>query len=143
MATPTADNAAATVKRWQRNAEAPTSHTAVLGLRMLAGEWTSSADAIEGGASGGLVTQVCTVLRAAGYTVQEQARGGNGKAFRIKPTRGQAKAVRREQAGTSHPQLGAVLTVRALALDEGGALVVHLSNGNGSAWLAQITGHVE
>lgn len=129
------------VARWQ--AEPDRSVTAQLGVRMLAGEWTTAADAAELGGSTALMGTVVKALKNAGYTVDVASAGGNAKRYRVKPTRGRAKRVGVEHAGTSHPQLGAVLTVRALALDEAGQLVVQLSNGNGSGWLAQITGHVE
>jgi hypothetical protein len=139
--------APATVARWQ--AQPDSGPSAVLGTRMLAGEWTSARDAEALGVSQSMANQVRATLVAAGYTLETRPRpeGGNGKEHRVKavpgPKRGaRSKAVRAEQAGATHPQLGATLTVRALALDERGGLVVHLSNGHGAAWTAQITGHV-
>jgi hypothetical protein len=137
--------AAQTVARWQ--AQPDRGPTAVLGARMLAGEWVGSADAIALGSSGTVANQVRTTLKAAGYKLESQSAGPAGrKAYRVKPG-GPAKQQRRpvatEAEGTTYPALGAHLTVRALALDEGGNLVVHLSNGTGAAWAARLTGHVE
>ena len=145
-----------TVDYWRKN---PDSASATLGLRMLAGEWTQ-VDDVPAGKSVSLLGQAVGVLRAAGYDVEQQRAptgGGNRKAFRVRqvgerrrmgvlgPPRGRMPSapVVVENAGTTHPQLGAKLTVRALALDERGGLVVHLSNGHGGAWTARITGHVD
>jgi hypothetical protein len=154
-----AKNPAATVEYWNKN---PDSVVAVLGLRMLAGEWTQ-ADDVPAGRSKSLLGQTVGVLRAAGYdveTMRAPTGGGNRRAFRVRqvgerktgaragllgPPRGRVASapVAVENAGTTHPQLGAKLTVRALALDDRGHLVVHLSNGHGAAWAARITGHVD
>lgn len=142
---PNAHNQAAqTVARWQ--AQPDRGPTAVLGARMLAGEWVGSADAVALGAAQTVANQVRTTLKAAGYKLESQSAGPAGrKAYRVKaarkaPTR---RHVAAEAEGTTYPALGAHLTVRALALDEGGNLVVHLSNGTGAAWAAHLTGHVE
>jgi hypothetical protein len=134
----TKNDAARTVELWQENPER--SITAALGVRMLAGDWVTSEDAVELGGSPTLVTQAHQTLTAAGYSVEVGNRGGNARQYRVKAARRKAR-VEREDAGVTHPQLGAVLTVRALALDERGNLIVHLSNGN-KAWAATITGHV-
>ena len=151
-----AKNPADTVEYWKKF---PNSAAAGLGLRMLSGEWTQ-VDDVPAGKSKSLLGQTVAVLRASGYDVEQQPAstgGGNRRAFRVRqvgerrrtgllgPPRGRvARApVAVENAGTTHPQLGATLTVRALALDERGGLVVHLSNGHGGAWTARITGHVD
>jgi hypothetical protein len=116
---------------------------------MLAGQWVSTEDARAIGAAPTIVTQVHQRLTAAGYAVEvgtrEDAASRNAKQYRVKAGRRapaqRSTRVAREDAGVTHPQLGATLTVRALALDERGALTVHLSNGH-HAWTATITGHV-
>jgi len=151
-----AKNPADTVEHWHKY---PESAAATLGLRMLAGEWTQ-VDDVPDGKSGSLLGQTVGILRAAGYDV-EQMRASTGhanrKAFRVRqvgerrrmgvlgPPRGRVAStpVAVEDAGKTHPGLGAKLTVRALALDDRGQLVVHLSNGHGAAWVARITGHVD
>ena len=143
----TKEHAAATVRRWQKK---PTgSNTARLGTAMLAGQWTSAKDAVGLGASGSIAGQARMVLVAAGYELETQPTGPYGvKGYRVAGRDGRGLKARRtaavatEAAGTTHPALGAHLTVRALALDADGQLVVHLSNGNGSAWTAHLTGHV-
>ena len=129
-----------TIERWRDQPDG--SATAVLGLRMLAGEWITSADATELGASTSLVGSVCKQLRKAGYTVAAKSAGGNARAFRV-AAKGARRKTTAEAEGVTYPALGAHLTVRALALDDGGNLVVQLSNGTGAAWTARITGHVE
>ena len=154
------DKAAAkrSVARW---AEAATSGTAILGARLMLGETLTAADAKRLGIIGGNIGHAVTTLELAGFTVERKPLAGsaNAKSYRVSkapadapevkpppatPTAPARRAsVKHEAAGATHPQLGAKLTVRALALDERGKLVVQLSNGSGSAWLAQITGHVE
>jgi hypothetical protein len=134
-------DAEATVRRWQENPER--SNSAIIGGRILSGEWTTAEwVGAEVGVSHSMLSQVVTTLRAAGFKVEEKRTGtGNAKQYRVRTAKRRAK-VDAEHAGITHPQLGAVLTVRALALDEGGNLVVHLTNGH-AAWTAAITGHVE
>jgi hypothetical protein len=97
------------------------------------------------GVSGSILGQVISVLRQAGYKIERDHMGGGRFRFRVKtghtPAARRSTRVAREDAGVTHPQLGATLTVRALALDERGDLTVHLSNGH-HAWTATITGHV-
>jgi hypothetical protein len=139
MSTKRNADAEATVARWRTDPER--SNVAMVGARILSGEWTTAAWVVnEVGAAASTLSQVAATLRAAGYKVETQSAGGNAKAYRVKAAKRRA-TVTAEHAGITHPQLGAVLTVRALALDEGGNLVVHLSNGS-HAWTAAITGHV-
>jgi hypothetical protein len=141
MGNQTHESAAATVERWQR--KPGTSTASVFGSRMLRGEWVTAAELEESGASASNLSQITKTLKTAGYKVEHETMPGTNGAmrFRVKAKAARKAAVEREDAGVTHPQLGAVLTVRALALDERGELVVHLSNGK-AAWTATITGHV-
>jgi len=128
----------ATIAYWERH---PESFAARTYARMVAGEWVTSADAVAEGINGSNVSQVVAVLHKAGLPVETKSAGySNAKTYRLRPRRG--TRVDREVQGVTHPALGAVLTVRALALDAAGDLTVHLSNGNGAGWVATITGHV-
>ena len=137
--------------------------TGILGARLMLGETLTATDARALGIIGGNLGHAARTLELAGWKIERADIGGNAKSFRVSkapadapavtpppaqpantPNRsgGTRRNVRAEQAGETHPALGAKLTVRALALDERGRLVVHLSNGTGAAWQAMITGHV-
>jgi hypothetical protein len=145
--------ATATVKRWRADPER--SGAARIGTRLLAGEQVGQSGAADAGVSPGMVGNVVRTLQTAGFTVEAE-RAGNAKLWRVtaepggrrargaavEPPSGRSRKVRGEVAGVTHPPLGATLLVRALALDERGDLLVHLSNGAG-AWSARIVGHVE
>lgn len=139
--------AAATVVRWQQSGAKTV--TAKLGRRMLKGDWTSRDDALKLGGSIALLSQVCMKLRQAGYEV-EGAPVGDGAHQRLMQYRVAGKAqgppaksevVKREVKGLTHPELGSVLTVRALAMTDDGELAMQLSNGT-QMWSATITGHL-
>jgi hypothetical protein len=126
------------VENWR--AKPDRSVTSQIGSSLLNGEWLTSHDVDEqwGGASNSMLAQVVSTLRLAGEHVVERDAGPNGlHAYSVSSS----QLVQRESAGVTHPQLGAVLTVRALVLDESGDLIVSLSNGS-QAWSAKITGHV-
>lgn len=160
MAPMTKANARRQIGKWATEA---TSGTAILGARLMLGDTLTAADAVAVGVIGGNLGHAARTLELAGWKIERADIGGNAKSFRVSkapadaptvtpppaqpantPNRsgGTRRNVRAEQAGETHPALGAKLTVRALALDERGRLVVHLSNGTGAAWQAMITGHV-
>ena len=132
--------AAMTVRRWQQGAE---SHTADMGRRMLAGEWIGR-DEVEPGAAT-MLSQVVAKLRLAGFKVAERRTPGATdsrlKQWQVNPDLHAPVRVEREAAGLTHPELGAVLTVRALAMTDDGELAMTLSNGSQS-WSAVITAHL-
>lgn len=128
-----------TVELWL--ADPNRSQTASFGANMLRGEWLSSEDAEAIGSSGAVLGQVRRTLREAGYKLIERPAGPSGlKAYTVRQPRGTSKQVTHERAGDTHPQLGATLTVSALALVDG-ELVMSLSNGTG-AWMVKVTGQV-
>jgi hypothetical protein len=96
------------------------------------------------------LSQVAMVFKTANYDViLERVTGGTGKQYRLNEPSGpkshnisRRQPVRREVAGLTHPGIGDVLTVRALLMEDDGALTMQLSNGHG-AWLVQVTGHVD
>jgi hypothetical protein len=144
-------SAAAAVKRWRADPER--SGAARIGTRLLAGEVVGASGADDAGVSPGMVGQVVRTLQTAGFTVEAERRGnaklwhvtaepGGRRVSATSSPSGRTRKVRGEVAGITHPPLGAKLLVRALALDERGNLLVHLSNGAG-AWSARIVGHVE
>jgi isoaspartyl peptidase/L-asparaginase-like protein (Ntn-hydrolase superfamily) len=139
--TPSKALAARTVAKWQAKPEATMASR--LGSAIMAGEWTDVHSARAIGAKSSNLNQVVDVLRAAGIALATQNRSHGAKAYRAKAARGAStkRTVVAEQAGLTHPHLGAVLTVRALALDEDGELVMQVSNGTGG-WLVKVTGHV-
>jgi hypothetical protein len=140
VAAPRKDDAA-TVAKWLATPEDERGATAALGARMVAGEWTGPTEADALGVSHSMTTQAAKRLEAAGYRVErKRGLGSRVKAGRAKAA-SKAAPVRAEVAGVTHPPLGATLTVRALAFDAEGQLVMSLSNGTG-AWTARITGHV-
>jgi hypothetical protein len=111
--------------------------SARLGARMLSGQWTTRADA--GGAKT-LLTQTVNTLRMAGYDVEKEHVGNMVYRYRVAPahaTAGSSRTARPERA----PALGAVLTVRALAMADDGSLTMHLTNGSG-AWAVTVDGYV-
>lgn len=144
----TQEQAARVVKKWRANPEAGASST--IGARMLRGTWVVAAEVAEElGCAPSVANQVRATLEAAGYAIErEQIGGTNGYRYRVPkgggPRRPRAveRAVAHEEAGHTHPQLGAVLTVRALVMDERGRLVMQLSNGHAS-WAAEVVGHTE
>jgi hypothetical protein len=142
MAGPQRD-AAGTVERWQAGGPGSNSKTAAIGNRMLAGEWIGAPEIADMDCSPAMLHQTRSILMDAGYQIDRQPMpGSNGFRYRVTGSPGQAPPVAAESEGAAVPPLGARLTVRALSLDERGRLVVHLSNGQGGAWTAQITGHV-
>lgn len=90
------------------------------------------------GASNSIFAQTVNLVRDAGFSLDEEPRPYGGTAYRVRT----GPPITTTRPGTAHPELGAVLTVRALALSADG-LVVQLSAGNGSGWTAVITGYVE
>lgn len=146
MAGPQRD-AAGTVERWQAGGPGSNSKTAALGNRMMAGEWIGAPESAAMDCSPAMLHQTRAILMDAGYEIERQPMpGSNGYRYRVKGSPGRAALVApvaaEGEGGAAVPPLGARLTVRALSLDERGRLVVHLSNGQGGAWTAQITGHV-
>jgi hypothetical protein len=131
--------AVATADKWRANPDA--SATATLGAALLRGQWTTRDDAEALGVATSIVGQVVATLRAAGYDVESKPAGPSGlKAFRV----GGTPATTNGHAPTAtHPPVGAKVVVKAVAMGARGALVVHLSDGNGNAWAATITGYVE
>jgi hypothetical protein len=139
--THTQAQAAKVIAKWQ--ADPTASMAAQLGAAIMAGEWTGTDEARAIGAHSSNLNQVVAVLRAAGIALAMQKRAYGAKAYRAKTTGGPGTRTKvvAEHAGLTHPHLGAVLTVRALALDEDGELVMQVSNGTGG-WLVKVTGHV-
>ena len=142
---PTTDKrkAAATVDKWRANPSA--SGTAAIGAAMLGGQWTTADDAAALGISTSIVGQVVAKLRTAGYDIATQPAGPSGLlAYRVA---GSEAASTNGNGGhgptATHPPVGAKVVVKAVAMGARGALVVHLSDGNGNAWAATITGYVE
>lgn len=131
--------AAMTVRKWQQGAE---SKSADIGRRMLAGEWIGRGD-VDSATEATLLSQVAQKLRLAGFKIAERrtpdATDSRLKQWRVSPDA--PVKVERETAGLTHPELGAVLTVRALAMTDDGELAMTLSNGSQS-WSAVITAHL-
>ena len=124
--------AAATVARWKAGAD---SHTADLARRMFAGEWIGRDEVVAEGASGAILGQIRKTLRNAGIKVEERrtpgATDGRLRQYRVTNATPAAKrTVKREPGGGLHPELGSVLTVRALGLTDHGELSMQLANGS-------------
>jgi hypothetical protein len=131
--------ASALAELWRANPDK--SNMATLGAAMLGGKWTGRHDAEALGVSTSVVGQAVAKLRTAGYNVETQPAGPNGlTAYRVG---GEAATSNGHGPTPTHPPVGAKVTVRAVALGARGALVVHLSDGNGNAWAATITGYVD
>ena len=141
--------ARATADKWRNNPNGGA--TAALGAAILGGQWTSRNDAEAAGVATSVVGQVVAQLRTAGYDVETKVDGPYGlKAYRVATAEAAStKGVRRTDIDDgrhdptpTHPPVGAKVVVKAVALGARGALVVHLSDGNGNAWAATITGYV-
>jgi hypothetical protein len=117
-------------ERWRREPER--SKSARLGAAMLAGQWTTRADA---GGANTLLSQTVNTLRVAGYDVEKEHIGNNQYRYRVAGSSRPARPPERA------PALGAVLTVRALAMADDGSLTMHLTNGAG-AWAVTVDGYV-
>lgn len=156
----TAEQANATIEKWL--ADPDPKPAAVLGIRMIQGEWISAKDAEAVGVSGAYLSQVRETLAIANYDVQAKKIGGNARTYRVRQKgerrngasvmgperpphlqRGKTPPplVHTETVGESYPVLGSTLIVRALALTDDG-LRVQLSDGNGHAWWASVNSHV-
>jgi hypothetical protein len=107
---------------------------------MLAGRWTSREDA---GGGKTLLSQTVSTLRLAGYRVEKEHLGNMVYHYRVADVAtahapaSSSRTARPERA----PALGAVLTVRALAMADDGSLTMHLTNGSG-AWAVTVDGYV-
>jgi hypothetical protein len=146
------------------------SHSATLARQLASGEWLTpewQASCMVGADINkrALLSYVVGSFRAAGYHVQmERAsshpsakqyriRGGLHRSARatlsdedaLEKVRSLPEVVKRSPAAvvaSEYPRLGHALSVRALALTDDGVLI-HLSDGDGGAWQALITGYVE
>jgi hypothetical protein len=133
-------------KGWLADPDA--SMTATLGARMLRGEWVSTDDGAAVGAGATVVGQAVAALRRAGYDVEEdQPFGNRRKTYRVRPgsepsANGHSIVGPVGASEMIHPPVGSKVTVRAVAMGARGALEVHLSDGNGHAWTATVTGYV-
>ena len=127
-----------TVELWL--ADPNRSLTATMGAGMLRGQWLSSVDAEELGSSGAVLGQVRRTLKEMATSCSSATPGPADDGLHRQATPQGLKTVTREQAGDTHPHLGATLTVQALALVDG-ELVMSLSNGTGS-WMVKVTGQV-
>ena len=145
-----------TINGWMDPANMSTS--AQLGRQLALGDWlTPEWMRTTMGANlntRGLLSQVTNMFRVAGFHVEKRPDPGHplAKQYRIRggsprpePTLDVVQPESVPSAGISqqYPVLGASLTVRALALTDDGGVLLHLSDGEGGAWQAQITGWVE
>ena len=138
---------AADPSSWLENPDG--SKSAAIGARMMRGEWTTGQDVVAMGANQSMAHQVRGRLKKAGYRLESKSAGPAGlKAYRVRPGKvahengaGRDRVAHPGAAAETYPSLGATLVVRALAMTDAG-VVVHLSDGNGGAWSAAITGHV-
>jgi hypothetical protein len=106
---------------------------------MLSGQWTTREDA--GGAKT-LLSQTVSTLRLAGYRVEKEHVGNSVYRYRVADVAPHAPASSSRTARPERaPALGAVLTVRALAMADDGSLTMHLTNGSG-AWAVTVDGYV-
>lgn len=136
------DSATKRIALWEKKGP-EASFPAWLAHALVSGQSVSVIDADDDGKSRSMVSMVVTTFRAAGYDISRELHDGiphysvgHGPVVKAKGR------VPDDAFAATHPSLGAVLTVRALSLDDDGELVAHLSNGNGSSWVATITGHV-
>lgn len=130
------------VAMWRENPER--SLTAVLGLRMIDGEWVGPSALEEEGANKSGFTPIIKTLRGAGYALEDrvpEAGPGNAREYRVAASKARRTTVRNEQRGVTHPEVGSMLRVRAVIAEDDGRLLVHLTNGTG-AWTVQIMAQV-
>lgn len=114
--------------------------TAKVGRKFLAGQWVTRDDVLAVDMNTSNLTQIVNRLREAGYVVEEeQVNGSNAKRWRVVDNSAPVP-VKREVHGHTHPDLGSVLTVRALVMNDDGELAMSLSNGARN-WTVVITGH--
>ena len=135
------------VDKWLAKPERSVSAT--LGARLLAGETLTATDAEALGVGGSLLTQAVGVLAAAGYKVDRRHLGHHVFEYSVREPLGDRaardraapRAERRAAPAKTHPNLGDMLRVRLLVLDEDGEVTIQLTNGS-SAWAAKITGQL-
>ena len=128
------DQAVALVSKWASDPDA--SKASRIAAALMSGEWLTAAETAERfECASSMLSQGVQIMRRAGLNVVSRPAGTSGlMSYSVdssRPAR-RSKRVDDEQAGVTHPNLGAVLTVRALVLDSQGDLVMQLSNGKGS-----------
>jgi hypothetical protein len=145
----TREDAERLVDQWRKVPER--SFASRVAVAMLGGQFIGNDVPDAEGVSRSGLSQVRTILTTAGYVLEQEPDGAYGaRRYRVSGTGetangsggGSPVRIAREVSGTTHPPVGSRVTVRSVTLGHRGALVVHLSDGMGNAWTAQITGHV-
>lgn len=137
------DKATYRVQKWKENPEA--SVTSVVASRILDGTWTGSAEVEEQGANPSILTPIKKTLILAGYHIEERTPEGmpaNAREYRVNGNAPRRRTVGRERTGTTHPEVGSMVLVRAVAIDETGELALTIA-GNAGAWNVRIIAHME